>query len=122
MGKANTIQSNFTAGEVSPLMYGRVDIGKYFNGAKTLQNIIVRLQGGALRRPGTRFVNSTKDSSKRSILRDFKFSDIQAYVLEFGEGYVRFYTNGGIVDIASITVSGAGTTEANGVYLRNGDF
>ena len=32
MSRANTIQTNFTAGEVSLNMRGRVDVVKYFNG------------------------------------------------------------------------------------------
>lgn len=98
MARANTLQTNFTAGEISPLMWGRVDVNKYFNGARKLQNVIVRPQGGAWRRSGTRFVKSTKTSSTQSILQSFIFSDIQAYVLEFGDGYMRVYKDRGYIE------------------------
>jgi hypothetical protein len=98
MSLANAIQTNFTAGEVSPFMYGRIDVNKYFNGAKKLRNMIVKPQGGTVRRSGTRYVNATKTSSKKSRVRKFVFSDVQAYVLEFGDLYVRIYRNGGIVE------------------------
>lgn len=93
MAKANPIQTNFTSGEISPLLYGRVDIQKYFNGAKKLRNFIIKPQGGAFARPGTIFTIETKDSSKKSILVEFEFSDTQAYVLEFGNLYIRFIKN-----------------------------
>jgi hypothetical protein len=91
MAKANIIQTNFTSGEVSPDLYGRVDVNKYFNGAKTLQNMIVRPQGGAFRRAGTFFCKETKDSSKLSIVREFLFSNTQVYLLEFGDVYMRVF-------------------------------
>ena len=36
MAKTSPIQTNFTAGELSPQLEGRVDITKYFNAAKSL--------------------------------------------------------------------------------------
>lgn len=91
------IQTNFTSGEVSQLIRGRVDITRYFNGCERLENFIVRPQGGIMRRSGTRFVREVKTSSKLTILVRFEFSSIQAYMLEFGENYIRIYKNGGIV-------------------------
>lgn len=98
MARANTIQTNFTSGEISPIMLGRVDVTKYFNGAKKLRNMLVRPQGGIIRRSGTRYVNEVKTSSKVTRVVRFVFSNVQAYVLEFGDLYVRIYRNGGIVE------------------------
>ena len=94
MPEAYPIQTNFTAGEVSPYIRGRVDITKYFNGVERLQNFIVKPQGGITRRSGTRFVIETKDSSKLSILVRFEFSSTQAFQLEFGDEYIRFVKDG----------------------------
>jgi len=94
MPEAYPIQTNFTAGEVSPYIRGRVDITKYFNGVEKLQNFLVKPQGGISRRSGTRFVEETKDSSKTSILVRFEFSATQAFVLEFGDQYIRFIKDG----------------------------
>lgn len=98
MAKVNTIQTNFTAGEIAPIMKGRVDIARYFNGVARMENFIIRPQGGVTRRSGTRFINEVKDSSKSTILQRFEFSKIQAYVLEFGENYIRVFRDEGIVD------------------------
>jgi hypothetical protein len=98
MARANTIQTNFTSGEVTPMLKGRVDVERYYNGAQELQNFIVRPQGGVTRRSGTRFINEVKDQTKRCRLVTFEFSTTQAYILEFGEQYIRIYANGGIVE------------------------
>lgn len=95
MPRAKPITTSFNAGELSPLLDGRVDQDKYFTGCKTLLNYIPTVQGPARRRGGTRFVGLTKDSTKRSWLADFVFSAGQAYVLEFGDNYLRFWVNRG---------------------------
>jgi hypothetical protein len=94
MPRANTVQTNFTSGEISPLMYGRVDVTKYFNGARKLQNMVVLPQGGSFRRPGTYYMGGVKNDNY-AILRKFVFSATQAYVLEFGNLYVRFWNRDG---------------------------
>lgn len=60
MPKVTSTKSNFTAGEFSPLLLGRVDISKYFNGAKKLENFLIHNAGGALRRPGSKYVAEVK--------------------------------------------------------------
>lgn len=89
MAKANTIQTNFTSGEITPLLYGRVDIQKYFNGAAKIRNFYVKPQGGVHARPGTRFVVPTKNNGA-AILVPFEFSELDSMILEFGDLYIRF--------------------------------
>jgi len=98
--------TNFTAGELSPNMMGRTDVERYYNGCFTLENFIVLPQGGLIRRPGTRFVSEVKDSSKKTRLIPFIFSNEQSYILEFGDHYMRVCANGGHV------VRTVGTTDA----------
>lgn len=100
MAQVKVAQTNWTSGEISPLMLGRFDTTRYQNGADRLLNFIVRQQGGLVRRSGTRYVATVKDSSKRTIIREFKFSDDQAYILEIGEEYIRIYYDGGFVETA----------------------
>lgn len=95
MAKVAPIQTSFNTGEISPLMEGRVDFDKYKAALKTCINHIPLVQGGATRRPGTIFVAETKSSAARSRLVRFEFSVTQAYVLEFGNLYVRVYRNHG---------------------------
>lgn len=92
--RANLIKTNFTAGEISPRLMGRVDIARYANGAKIIENGVVVVQGGVMRRPGTRFAAATKYGDKKSRLVPYVFNRSQAYMLEFGDGYMRIYQNG----------------------------
>jgi len=60
MALYNLIQTNFTAGVISDILDGRVDLAKYFNSAKLLQNFTVLSQGGLQRTPGTIFIAPAK--------------------------------------------------------------
>ena len=95
MAKATWAQTNFNGGEWSPLAYGRVNLEKYRTALQTCENYVPTTQGMLTRRPGTRYVAAVKDSSAKCRLVRFEFSVTQAYVLEFGNNYIRFYTNGG---------------------------
>lgn len=97
MARATAIYTNFTGGQISDSMDGRVDTIIYQNGCKQLENFLVTQQGSAKRRQGLRFINEVKDSTKAVRLIPFEFSEFQTYVLEFGENYIRFYKDGGII-------------------------
>lgn len=89
MPKVDSIQTNFTAGEISPKARGRFDIARYQNGAEEMTNVIVDVYGGAGRTPGTAFVVPAKLPATRARLVPFVFSRDAAYHLEFGAGYMR---------------------------------
>ena len=91
-------QTSFNAGELSPLLKGRPTLDKYRNGCEVLENFIPQIQGPARKRPGTRFVAEVKDSADATRLIPFEYSTTQAYVLEFGDLYIRFYLDGGVVE------------------------
>ena len=82
---------------MSPLMDGRVDLDEYRAGCRTLENFIPLLQGPAKRRDGTVFVREVKDSTDRCGGLVFEFNVEQAYFLEVGDQYIRFYTDHGVV-------------------------
>jgi hypothetical protein len=95
MARADTIQNNFNSGELSPLVYGRTDLDNYSNALKLCNNFVPLVQGPNTRRPGTRYITEVKDSSKATRLVPFEFSTEQAYILEFGDLYVRFIRDRG---------------------------
>jgi len=97
LAKASTIQTSFNAGELSPTLEGRVDLAKYANGCAKLENFIPLVQGGARKRSGTRFVSEVKTSANVTRLIPFEFGTTQAYILEFGNLYMRVYKDGGAV-------------------------
>jgi len=95
VGIIRAIQTNFTAGELTPRLTGQVDFARYPNGAETIKNAVVMRHGGAARRPGTYFVAEAKlGATRRCRLVPFEFSTTQAYILEFGHQYIRFYKDG----------------------------
>lgn len=100
MTKVSPIQTNFTAGELSPRLEGRIDLAKYHNGCRILENMVIHPHGGASRRSGSRHVALAKDAEAPTRLVPFEFSTFQAYVLEFGPGSLRFYRNEARIETA----------------------
>lgn len=89
------MKTNFTAGELSPRVYGRSDIDRYRNGAEALENMFVLVQGGTVRRYGLRYTQPAKHAHRHSILVPYVFNREQAYMLEFGDAYIRVYLQNG---------------------------
>lgn len=94
-----TLQPSFTGGEISPSLYSRVDLQKYASGLRTARNFIIHPAGGASNRPGTQFIATAKNAAKKCRLVPFEFSLDQAYVLEFGDGYIRVFAGGAPVNV-----------------------
>lgn len=125
MAKVAPIQTNFTRGELSPRMEGRIDLAHYPNGVRTLENCIVHPHGGASKRPGTRFIAQTKNAAERSRLIPMIFNEDQAYVLEMGSQYFRFFYDQGqlldegteLVDNGGFSSSTSGWTALNSASL-----
>ena len=83
---------SFAGGEITPELYGRVDLTKFQTGLARCRNTRVLPHGPAQRRTGFRFINQTKGGVCR--LLPFTFSADQSVVLELGATYVRFHING----------------------------
>lgn len=119
MTTATPAQNSVNAGEVSPLILGRQDIDKYAKSLYVCFNGIPLTQGGWTRRPGTAFLHQAKHHDKLARLLPFQFSVTQTYILEFGEQYIRFYTNHGILTGTAQNVTGV-TQAAVGVLTYSG--
>lgn len=99
MPRSSHFLSTFNAGEWSPELYGRIDLDKYRNACRHIENFVLLAQGPATRRPGTHFIAHTKDQGGVRLI-PFEFSTEQAYVIEAGAHYFRFYMNGGRIETA----------------------
>ena len=100
--------TNFTAGEVTDKLSARHDYDRYSNAASCIKNGVVQPQGGVARRAGSAYVAAAKFPDARCRLVKFEFSVDEAYVLEFGNFYIRFFkdrapvTSGGVpVEVVS---------------------
>ena len=127
MTRASLQQNSFNSGELSPLILGRQDLEKYVSGLEVCHNAVTMVQGAWTRRSGTLFLNSAKFGGDRIIrLIPFEFSISQAYMLEFGHLYIRFYLDGGIVTntsqtIEDISAGDPGVITITGHGYSNGD-
>ena len=112
------IQSSFAGGEVAPDIRARIDLQKYKISVKTMRNMLPSPHGSVSNRPGTKFIGSTKYSDRKSRLIPFVFSNDQAYLLEFGDLYVRFYKNDALI-LNSIDQSELPFFQVNATYQLN---
>lgn len=115
MARASPIQTSMNAGELSTKLDGRVDIARRAAGLQFAENLIPEVYGGGQRRSGSRYVAPVRDHAKATYLLDFRYAAEQAYELEFGEGYVRFYRDRAPILEASKSITNA--TQANPVVL-----
>ena len=92
--RVNPILMAFNGGETSPLLDGRIDNEGYFRSCAQLFNMIPLQQGPATKRPGSKFIAEIKNSLDKSRLIEFEYSSGDAYILELGDYYMRFYTFG----------------------------
>lgn len=123
-----TLLRSFTGGELTPELYGRPDLVKFQTGfSPNSKNFIVLPHGPVANRPGFEYVIETKHSAKKSHLIPFVFSTSQTYVLEFGDQYVRFHTQGATVleaskAIGSITQASPAVVTVTAHGYTNGDW
>ena len=82
-------QNVLNGGEISPLLRGRVDQPRYNTGTRETLNFVPMPQGGATRRPGTRYLGTAKSQTSRLI--PFVFSETQGRILEFGDKTMRVW-------------------------------
>ena len=94
MPTTRTFKQSFSGGEISPEMFGRIADNKFQQGAATMLNFIAKPQGPAQNRPGFAYVNAVKNSAKSTRLLSFTFNTVQTMVIEMGDQYFRFHTQG----------------------------
>jgi hypothetical protein len=105
MARANVLVNNFNAGEVSELIESRSDISKYASACRILQNAIPLVEGGAKKMPGTTFAGIAANggplgtaTTGKSRLVPFQVSTNDSAILEFFEGGIRIWQDGGLVE------------------------
>lgn len=118
---------SFSGGEVSPEIYGRIDLAKYQIGLAKCRNFIVLPHGPAINRSGTQYVIEVKDSTKPVRVIPFSYSSNLTYILEVGHLYIRFHTAGGTLleaaqNITSISLANPGVFTINAHGYSNGQW
>jgi len=93
-GNNQAIKTNFTAGQVSPLIYGRGDLSIFENGARALKNVMIYPTGGISRRRGLRYIDKLTGSAR---LIPFEFNTEQTYLLCFMAQKLRIYKDNEVI-------------------------
>jgi hypothetical protein len=105
MARFVTVQTNFSTGELDPLLRARVDLQAYSNALEEATNVVIQPQGGARRRPGSKYLMSLPNSGAESAgngvrLVAFEFSTTDSYMLCFTHNRMHVFRNGAqVLDI-----------------------
>lgn len=95
-------QTNFSTGELDPLLRARVDLQSYNNALAKATNVLIQPQGGLRRRPGTKHIlelpNSSTPSAGNGVrLVPFQFSVDDSYMLCFTHQRMYVIKDGAVV-------------------------
>ena len=120
MSRFVSIQTNFSTGELDPLLRARVDLTAYSNALEKATNVVCQPQGGIRRRPGSRYItalaNAGADSAANGVrLVEFEFSTSDSYMLCFTHNRMYIFKNRTL--ITNINGSGNPYLSTSGVGL-----
>lgn len=107
-------QPSLSGGELSPTLWGHVDLARYATSVALARNWMVWLGGGMRNRPGTQFIAHCANDAKRSRLVPFVFNQDQAYVVELSDKVVRIARNGLLLN-TQVPVSNGAVGTGDGV-------
>lgn len=91
MPNTSVVKNNFSAGEVSPRIMGRPELAAYQAGCFLLENMIPLPNGGAIRRPGTYYAGTTRNSDPGRLIPVPKSYPFNASMAEFTESHLRMW-------------------------------
>lgn len=98
--RTKAIQTNFTGGEISETLAGRIELEKYYKSCATAENVVIMPHGGLKRRPGlARIPGSHIDKYCR--LEAFEFSTTQKYLIVVATDLIHIYKDG--AQVATVT-------------------
>jgi len=108
-----SIINSFSAGELSPSVYGRTDLQQYNQGAASLSNMLVQPSGSARKRPGTKkldTITNTTEISDFGKLGSFQMASDEGRAVLLTSQIIRSYDSDGNVDLDTtppVTVTSA---------------
>ena len=111
MTKISVPGHRFNAGEWAPLLHSRSDLDKYSAAVQTATNVACTVHGPLIRRGGSAWKAEVKNSAAKVELERFQFSRNDAFILEFGNLYIRFFTSSEQLTESALTITGI--TSAN---------
>ena len=114
-------QTNFSVGELDPLLRARTDLQQYQNALETATNVFVQPQGGVRRRDGLKFIHDFGSSFTSFKIIPFEYSTTDSYTLVFvnlrmyifKDGVLQTNINSSGNDYATTTITAAMLDELN---------
>lgn len=100
MGRTINIQTNFSVGELDPLLRGRVDLQQYYNCVSSAKNVFIQPQGGIKRRGGLKFVSEIPSSANPQNgirLFSFEFNVDDSYIFAVLNQRIYIFRNQALV-------------------------
>ena len=94
MARIVQFQTNFSVGELDPLLRSRTDLNQYKNALETAENVTIQPQGGARRRAGLEFIYNFGSSFTSFKLIPFEYSVDDSYLLVVVTGRIYVFKNG----------------------------
>jgi len=110
MVSVNVSYPDFSAGEISPKMYGRHDLAAFYNGGRRVENFITEVAGMARFRTGSIYSAKTQGNLE-AFLYTFNYSESLSFIMEFTDTKLRFYRSSGRVHETAQDITGV--TQAN---------
>lgn len=109
MARFVSIQTNFSTGELDPLLRARVDLTAYSNALEEATNVVCQPQGGIRRRPGLKYITALPSSGTESAgngvrLIEFEFSTTDSYMLCFTHNRMYVFKN----EVLVTNINGSG--------------
>jgi hypothetical protein len=122
MARFISFQTNFSTGEMDPLLRARVDIDQYNNALEKATNVVIQPQGGLKRRPGLKHIVELPGSGADSVangvrLVPFEFSVDDSYMLVFTHLRMYVIKNGAVVTAINGGANNYLTTSITGAML-----
>ena len=117
-------QTNFSTGELDPLLRSRIDLQAYNNALAKATNVLIQPQGGLRRRPGLKHIyalpyTSTESAGNGVRMVPFQFSVNDSYMLVFTHNRMYVVKNG----VVQTNINGSGndylTTTIGSSLLAN---
>jgi hypothetical protein len=89
------VQTNFSTGELDPLLRSRVDLAQYNNALAKATNVVVQPQGGIRRRPGLKYMAELPSAAADGVrLVPFEFNVDDSYMLCFTNNRMYVFKDG----------------------------
>mgnify|MGYP005986958393 CR=1 FL=1 len=98
MSRVVSIQTNFSVGEMDPLLRARIDLKQYYSALETAKNVVIQPQGGCKRREGLRYI-TTLDSGAATAVRliPFEFNTDDSYMFAITPGKLYVFRSGALI-------------------------